>query len=287
MGWRPTVAQTFSYFSASSTADAEVSNCVPTTFIPTSASAARRITASRSSAYATKFVCVCASKYFNCISIFTREKGCWFFICKNGLFDDAVRFGHEGFQHTDNFVQFRRKLFDKCLSFFWFRLYEFEWLSVIYLLVQRLYLVPHIIKRHIVLVCIECIGVFFWKPLWFGARDGLSKIGFSECHDAGRYVAKTICKVRVVPFIELFPRHVRIFERMYVAEKQAPCRIGAIAVDEFVGADDIAERFAHLLSAGIDESVVDDTVGVLDAARHKHCLPHNRLKAHLILAGKL
>src|SRR3989344_7557935 len=242
---------------------------------------------SRSLSYATKFVCVCASKYFNCISIFPREKSRWFLIGEDGLFDDAVRFGHEGFQHTDNFVQFRRKLFDKCLSFFWFRLYEFEWFSVIYLLVQRLYLVPHIIKRHIVLVRIECIGVFFWKTLWFGARDGLSKIGFSKRHDARRHIAQAIGKVCVVPFIELFPRHVRIFERMYVAEKQAPCRIGAIAIDEFVGADDIAERFAHLLSAGIDEPMVDDAVGVLDAARHEHCLPHNRLKAHLILAGKL
>jgi hypothetical protein len=45
--------------------------------------------------------------------------------------------------------------------------------------------------------------------------------------------------------------------------------------------------FAHLLPAAGDKAVIHHLVGVFNLGRHEHRLPHNGLKAHLVLARHL
>src|SRR3989344_3558049 len=98
MGCNPIVAYTCSYFSANATASAEVSFCVPTTFMPTPASLARRMTSSLSSLYATKFTWQCASKYFKSILFFAREQVLGFSVRHNRLDYLFTRLRHERFE---------------------------------------------------------------------------------------------------------------------------------------------------------------------------------------------
>src|SRR3989344_2573459 len=123
------VAYTLSYFSASATAALDVSNWVPTTFIATPASLARKIVASRSSSYATKFVCVCASKYLIQILFCAREQVLRFFIRQNGFFYFGIRFRHKRIQKAHDFIEFGHEFGDKNAAFFWISFNQLEWLG--------------------------------------------------------------------------------------------------------------------------------------------------------------
>src|SRR3989344_575201 len=150
IGCSPIVAHTLLYCSASATADFEVSNCVPTTFITTPASFARMIVSSRSPSYATKFTWQCASKYFIPLEIarpvgpsgalararfltgfisilfFAREQILWFFVCEYRFFYLRIRLGYERIEHADDFVELGGKFGNKLPALFWICFHDFE-----------------------------------------------------------------------------------------------------------------------------------------------------------------
>src|SRR3989344_2692872 len=285
MGCSPMVANTLSYFSASATAALEVSNCVPTTFSATSASLARRMVASRSSLYATKFVCVCASKYF--MLVLAWEEILRLFIRKHCLQYFLARIGHEWLYR----LRYPRELFDHIRyhldAFLLVLFYNLERLVFLNGLVYLRNGAPDIVQDRIQIVLVhrflDCRRVFEDEHR-VGSEYGLVEIRFGELHDARRKIAEPVGKIRVVPFIEFFPRNIRVLKRMHVAQQQVASRVGAVFRNELVGAHHVAETLAHLLTAARYKSVIEHPIGIFDTRGHEHRLPHNRLETYLVFA---
>ena len=72
-----------------------------------------------------------------------------------------------------------------------------------------------------------------------------------------------------------------------MARKEVAQCIGAVLGHNSKRVNHVADGFAHFLPAARDESVIDDLLGGREPGREQHRLPHNRLKAHLVFAGKL